>query len=140
MFKTILLPIDVNHPESWDKALPMARRLLAPDGTLHLLGIVHDIGSAMVAAALPPNFEEISLKHMKSALEDFRLEHCADLSCETHVGHGHVADTIVRAADKAGAEVIVMASHPPSDLRTLLVGSNADRVVRHATLPVMVVR
>ena len=31
MFKTILLPIDLQHASSWDQALPMARRLLAAD-------------------------------------------------------------------------------------------------------------
>ncbi|MEO0363828.1 MAG: universal stress protein, partial [Pseudomonadota bacterium] len=31
-------------------------------------------------------------------------------------------------------------SHPPDELRSLLVGSHAEKVVRHATTPVLVVR
>lgn len=44
MLDSVLLPIDLQHEESWNKALPQARDLLKPGGTLHLLGIVPDIG------------------------------------------------------------------------------------------------
>lgn len=140
MFSNILLPIDLNHEQSWTKALPMAKGVLAPGGRLHVLGIVHDFGSALVAAHFPADFEAKALTHMKEALSGFTEANCGDVNVETHVGHGHVADRILNAASEVGADLIVMASHPPSDLRTLLVGSNADRVVHHAEVPVLVVR
>lgn len=140
MFDTVLLPVDLNHPESWEKALPMARKVLAPGGTLHVLGIVHDFGSAMVSQYFPPDFETKALQHMKEALDAFAAEHCAGIDAQVHVGHGHVPEKIIAAATDVKAELIVMASHPPDELRTLLVGSSADKVVRHAPIPVLVVR
>jgi nucleotide-binding universal stress UspA family protein len=141
MFKSVLLPIDLNHPASWEKALPMARDLVAPDGTLHILGIVHDIGSAMVASVLPEHFVEHQLEQMKAALDTFATDNVGKSTpCQTHVGHGHVPETVLHVASDTMADLIVMASHPPDDLRSLLVGSYADKVVRHATIPVLTVR
>ena len=57
-----------------------------------------------------------------------------------HVGHDHVPEAILKAAGAVGAEAIVMASHPPDDLRALFIGTNAAKVVRHAEVPVLVVR
>lgn len=141
MFDNILLPIDPNHPASWKKALPMALKLVGDSGTLHVLGIVHDLGAASIASFLPADFEKNALRKMKDELEEFISAHVpAGKTAMAHVGHGHVPEHILSAADDVGADIIVMASHPPDELMTLLVGSNADKVVRHAKHPVLVVR
>lgn len=141
MFRNILLPIDIEHPESWEKALPMAVELTGTAGTLHILGIVHDIGSAWFAGALPRDFEAQSLQNMKSSLNGFAAEKLpGNLRVKTHVGHGHIAEHILKAAKTIEADLIVIAAHRPDDLRTLLIGSNSGKVVRHATIPVLTVR
>lgn len=141
MFHNILLPIDIEHPESWEKALPMAVDLTGSDGTLHLLGIVHDIGSAWVSQSLPRDFEAKSLQNMKARLNAFAADKLpGQARVKTHVGHGHVAEHILKAAKTIGADLIVIAAHHPDDLRTLLIGSNSGKVVRNATIPVLTVR
>ncbi len=142
MFDKVLLPIDVNHPESWQTALPAAQRCAGPEGEIHLLGIVHDLGAAaMVTSYLPPGFEKTAMESLKGQMEDFAAAEFKDGPRPTvHVGHGHVPETILRIAENIGANLIVMASHPPSDFQTLLIGSNADKVVRHAPIAVLVVR
>ncbi|TNF22179.1 MAG: universal stress protein [Rhodobacteraceae bacterium] len=140
MFDTILLPIDLNHPASWEKSLPMARKLAGETGTIHVLGIVHDLGAAMVAAYLPADYEKQALDRMKRELEGFIATHMSGVKSSLRVGHGHVPEAILLTARKIDADMIVMASAPPDDFRTFLVGSNADKVVRHSTLPVLVVR
>ena len=141
MFKNILLPVDVEHPESWGKALPMAVELAGTTGTLHLLGVVHDIGSAWVAQSLPRDFEATSLQMMKTRLADMAAQEVPQgLTVKTHVGHGHIAERILMAADSVGADLIVIAALHSDDLRTLMVGSNSGKVVRHAKIPVLTVR
>lgn len=141
MFDKVLLPVDINHPESWKNALPAARRCAGAVGQIHLLGIVHDLGSAMVSSFLPENFEKTAMEKLKASLEELAgKEFSSGEKVETHVGHGHVPETILRVADQIGADLIVMASHPPNDFQTLLVGSNADKVVRHSPIPVLTVR
>lgn len=141
MFDKVLLPIDINHPESWKTALPAAKQCAGAQGEIHLLGIVHDLGSAMISSFLPENFEQTAMENLKAGLIDLAgKQFPAASKVETHVGHGHVPETILRIAEQINADLIVMASHPPNDFQTLLVGSNADKVVRHSTIPVLTVR
>ncbi|WP_413717980.1 universal stress protein [Silicimonas sp. MF1-12-2] len=141
MFDKILLPVDINHPESWANALPAAKRCAGEGGEIHLLGIVHDLGSAMISSYLPENFEQTAMENLKAKLEELAASELSSSDkFETHVGHGHVPETILRIAEQIGADLIVMASHPPNDFQTLLVGSNADKVVRHSPIPVLTLR
>jgi len=141
MFKNILLPIDLNHDGSWEKALPTALHMAGAQGRLHVLGIVHDLGAAMVAAYLPADFEKTAMERLKADLQAFVAAKIpGNAAVEVHVGHGHVPETILRTATHVGADAIVMASHPPHELQTLLIGSNADKVVRHSEITVVVVR
>jgi nucleotide-binding universal stress UspA family protein len=50
------------------------------------------------------------------------------------------ADAIIAAAKKAGADVIVMASHGRKGLEKLLLGSETQKVLTKSKLPVLVVR
>lgn len=141
MLNEILLPIDLQHEVSWKEALPMALKLLEPGGTLHLLGIVHDVGNAWVASYLPKGYEKKALEAMKADLGAFvSREIGPDIKVKTHVGHGHVAETILKMAKKTDAKLIVMASQRPDQLRTFRVGSQADRVVHHSPVSVLVIR
>ncbi|WP_176562627.1 universal stress protein [Paracoccus liaowanqingii] len=141
MHDTVLLPIDLQHPESWEKALPAAQRLAGDQGVIHLLGIVHDFGSSMVATFLPKGYEKAVLQQMKQALDDFATKHFPDEArVQIHVGHGHVAETILKAATKYKADLIVMASDNPDELRSIRVSRDVNAVVRHSPVSVMVVR
>ncbi|WP_425100890.1 universal stress protein [Tropicibacter sp. S64] len=142
MFDTILLPIDPHHAESWEKALPVALHLCGDSGTLHVLGIVHDLGAAAsVASFLPADFEKSALQKMGADMDAFVAANVpAGRTAVVHVAYGHVPQRILSAAEEIGAGLIVMASQPPDELVTLLVGSNAGRVVRHARQSVLVVR
>ena len=89
MFDTILLPIDLTHPESWEKALPAARKCAGATGTTHILGIVHDLGSAMVASYLPVGFEQKALTDMQAALQEFHQKHLPSAQVHIIPGSGH---------------------------------------------------
>lgn len=141
MFDKVLLPVDINHPESWELALPAARKCAAPDGEIHLLGIVQDLGSALVASFLPKDFEQRAMETLKAGLSEIAERELSDYPrVEVHVAHGRIPETILRIAGSIKADLVVMASHPPHDLETMLVGSSTDKVVRNASIPVMVVR
>lgn len=141
MIKSILLPIDMQHESSWVRALPMARSILQPGGELHLLGVVHDVGNAWVASYLPKGYEKKALEDLKAALQAFARDKLPDLpGVQTHVGYGHVAETIIAMAARVHADLIVMASQSPDELRTFRIASQGDRVARHAPTSVLLVR
>lgn len=141
MFKNILLPIDLQHAPSWEQALPLARQMLDAGGKLHILGIVHDVGNAWVASYLPKGYEKRALEEMKAQLGAFVARELPGVTdVVTHVGHGHVAETVVAMAAKIHADLIILAANPPDELRTFRISASADRVVRHSPVSVMIVR
>ena len=52
---------------------------------------------------------------------------------------GNIWRTIIRIAERAEADLIVLASHRP-EMKDYLIGANAASVARHARCSVLVVR
>jgi nucleotide-binding universal stress UspA family protein len=138
----ILIAVDLNHDASWEKALPEAvREARSRKATLHLLAIVPDFGMSMVRDFFPEGFEKKALEETMMQLKDFTAKHVPEgIDWQVHIGHGDIDREILGTAEKLGVDLIVMASHPPSEMRTFLVGSHADRVVHRAPVSVLVVR
>lgn len=57
-----------------------------------------------------------------------------------HVRKGKAFDQICREAKHLSADLIIISTHGYTGLKHVLLGSTAERVVRHATCPVLVVR
>jgi nucleotide-binding universal stress UspA family protein len=53
---------------------------------------------------------------------------------------GRVADVIVRAAKKQRADLLVLGTHGRRGLTRMVMGSDAELVVRYAPVPVLLVR
>jgi nucleotide-binding universal stress UspA family protein len=142
MFKSILVPVDLNDPESWRRALPVAVGMArAGASELHITSVVPDFGSATVQSYFPPDFEKQAMQRAETELERVVAETVpADLPCKVHLEHGSIRAHILDQAKRSGADLIVMAAHPPDQLREFLLGSHADWIVRHAHISVLVVR
>jgi nucleotide-binding universal stress UspA family protein len=59
---------------------------------------------------------------------------------ETHVGVGHPADQVLKAAAARGADLIVVGHRGRSLIREWITGSTSRRIVEHANCSVLVVR
>jgi len=57
-----------------------------------------------------------------------------------YVADGYPGEAIVECAGECGADLIVMASHGRRGLNRLLLGSQANAVITHSKVPVLVVR
>jgi nucleotide-binding universal stress UspA family protein len=64
----------------------------------------------------------------------------ADIPCDYTMIHGVPFQAIIETARTAHADLIVMGTHGRTGLRHVLLGSVAERVVRLAPCPVLVVR
>jgi len=62
------------------------------------------------------------------------------LQVDATVRRGDVTEEILRHADERRADLIVMSTHGRSGLGRWVYGSIADRVLRHASVPVLLVR
>ena len=142
MSNIVLCPVDLAHDDSWQIALPAAvSEAKMRSAALHLMTIIPDFGSVLVAEAFPAGFAETTAAKSLERLKALKAEYVpAEIATETHVTHGHPAEQILEFADKLGATLIVLASHQPDILRSFFVGSVADKVVHHAKQSVLVVR
>ncbi|MET0363486.1 MAG: universal stress protein [Sphingobium sp.] len=139
MFRSILVPVDLDEPASWDKALEAGIALSRQFGaSLALATVVPDLRLILEAQQAPITLEEM-LETARARLDVLAdtLEGSDGIS--RHVEAGGIYSTILAIADTVHADLIVMASHHPA-MKDYLLGSNASRVVRHATCSVMVVR
>jgi len=59
---------------------------------------------------------------------------------KTVITEGHPAEEIVKIAESEDVSLIVVGSHGKSNLKSVLIGSVSEDVVRRATRPVTVVR
>jgi nucleotide-binding universal stress UspA family protein len=138
MFKSILVPLDLDEPGSWKKALPVAQDLTkSGDARLSLGTVISDWDATRNAQWSP-----IGLRRMIGEAERKLRKIAEAAGSEPHGVHatiGAVGAGIIEIAMQVEADLIVLASHKPG-MRDHLIGANALHVVRHAPCSVFVVR
>lgn len=142
MFKNILLAVDLNHEASWKKALPVAlANCKSFGGRLHVIMVMPDFGMPLVATQFPKDFIKKLHDETERHLKEFVDKHVApEVDAEYHaLAGGTVYELILKYAKDRNVDLIVMAAYRP-DLKTYLLGPNAERVARHASASVLVVR
>ncbi len=77
----------------------------------------------------------------KSSLEflDKSKWYLGDTGIQTLVREGDVADTILDTAKELKADIIVMGSHSRKWLEAIVLGSAAEKVLRHTTVPLYII-
>lgn len=130
---------------------PMADRAIDhaietfPDATLTLLHVIDPVGSVnasegggIVIAEQWYENAESRAEAVCEAAADRAAEH--GVEAQTAIEVGRPAKTIVAYASDHDVDHVVMGSHGRKGLDRLLTGSVAEHVVRHASVPVTVVR
>jgi nucleotide-binding universal stress UspA family protein len=143
--KKILVPTDFG--EAADGALSYARALARNFGaSIDVLHVVEDAAARMFAAdiyvVMPPTLQK-ELEDAARAELDKRLIDNDPHPLPMHpavVTSNAPAMTILNYAKETGPDLIVMGTHGRGPMAHLLMGSVAERVVRLAGCPVLVVR
>ena len=139
MYSSILVPIDLEEPSSWSKAVPTALALARCfKARLTLATVVAAEAAAREAQWSAIGFREL-LSTAQARLGLLADELCGETPLDTRVGTGSIGGGIIDLAEQVEADLIVLASHRP-EMRDWLIGANASRVVRHARCSVLVVR
>lgn len=145
----ILVPIDLAHESSWQKALPQGFQMAENQGSdLVLMTVVPEIIAGLdwryAIRGEQHGSEELDTQQLvedaKTRLAQIGSEYApAGMGFEVIARHGTVYAEILDVADEIGADQIVMAAHRPS-LADYLIGPNTASVVRHAKCSVTVIR
>jgi nucleotide-binding universal stress UspA family protein len=140
LFRRILVPHDFS--DEADQALRVAAQLASGGGgrldVLHVIEPYYGPADLTYAAMVPP--PESLVPEQRRDLEERVAKVLGPKGprVTVQVTVGHPATEIVRAAEKA--DTIVMATMGRTGLGHLLIGSVAEKVVRHSPVPVLTVR
>ncbi len=143
MFTRILVPIDFSEPAAaaLDYAIALATRFGA---SLELLHVIDDpVGAGVLAGdgfiTQSPEEQATATAEAESRLAAFASAAHPRVPMTTTVTHGRAALRICEVAREAPADLIVIGTHGRKGLSHVLLGSVAERVVRHASAPVLTV-
>jgi len=144
MIATMLVPLD-GSPFA-EAALPSAQWFASrTDARLHLFH-AHQPVPVLVgvteALASAPSPDLGAIRRERSYLDDTakRLGLVGGVAVQTDFGDGPAGAEIVEEVARIGADLIVMATHGRGALGRLWLGSVADHVVRHAGVPILLIR
>jgi nucleotide-binding universal stress UspA family protein len=141
MFKKILVPLDGSELSA--KIIPqvadLARSQNADLVLLNVYSLYSDWGEPISDKEKAPNEDEvIKIKKCKAYLTKTAHD-LQGLKTSIVCIKGTPAEEIVSYADKHGVDLIAMATHGRSEVAWVL-GSVAQKVVSHATIPVLLLR
>ncbi|MDD9923451.1 MAG: universal stress protein [Boseongicola sp.] len=137
MFSRIMIPVDLKHTHQLGKALSVSAEMARNYGSeLHLVGVT--MSAPTEIAPTPEAFaEKLGEFAARCATElGVAFHHHAEISNDMRIDLDEVLEN---AAEKFGADLIVMASHVPG-LAEHVFASNAGYLASHASMSVMVVR
>lgn len=141
--KKILVPTDFSHCAiaAGDLAVDLAVRLQAE---VHFYTRIHvhplwDQLPDRTATDFPESFARIS--ETKKRFSQLRKRYRSrSPQLITSYSHGHLIRVLSRYIDQEHIDLIVMGSHGQHSVGDFLFGSNAQKIVKHAPCPVMVVK
>jgi nucleotide-binding universal stress UspA family protein len=139
-FQRVLAPIDFSASAA--RVVEMAGRVVDDGGEIVLLHVVDWVPTVVEGAFVGmPNVQETNRVRDQSMqkLEEMRRAH-AGLPIRVEVVEGQPAAEIVDLAKRLPADVVVIGTHGRTGIGHLLLGSVAERVLRRASCPVLVVR
>jgi len=142
MYHKILLPVDLNEESSWAKALPTAITLCQTfDASLHVVTVVPDFKMPMVGAYFPKDFSQKAHAAVKEAQHEFIQKHVPEtINTQSVIVDGSPWEAIIKVGKQLDIDLIVMASHTKHKFVDYVLGPNAEHVVHHAKMSVMIVR
>jgi nucleotide-binding universal stress UspA family protein len=142
LYRKILVPLDGS--KTAQGVLPHAKALAYSEGAeIILLDVAANpalefaFSDPSIAAKSVAEQEERGKKYIKGIESQLKS---AGFKVSTVLRTGPAADVILKVAEEMQVDVITMSTHGRSGVARWLMGSVADRVVRHSKSPVMLIR
>lgn len=140
--KKLLVPVDFSShsAKALDYALGLARQF---EGKVYLLHSypIHVGRNAPYGMVVPENFEQecrdAATQHLHQWVEKVSAE---GIPVEAIVTPTFASEAIVKQAEQIDADLIVMGTRGLTGVTHVLLGSVAERTIRHAPCPVMTVK
>lgn len=139
--KKIIVPIDFSkHSEyALETAATFAKKYHAEILALHML----ELSNALLSNS-QNQLQAETIFYLKLAEQKFQdfldKPYLKDVNVTPIVKHFKVFSEVSEVAKQHDVDLIIMGSHGVSGLKETFLGSNTEKVVRHANIPVLVVK
>jgi nucleotide-binding universal stress UspA family protein len=141
--RRILVPLDFSglSRQALGSAVPLARKYRAKISLVHVVQLPVVMEALPGGSAyLPVNTDDL-LNAAKAHLAELATRLVPrELLDQTVVAEGNPAYEVISTAESLKADLIVLSTNGRSGLKRVLLGSTAERIVRHAHCPVLTVR
>ena len=147
MYNTILVPIDVGYIEQSIQSLTKASKLIG-DNEIIVLHVVEAVPEFMTKLANGISFDDNESGGIDSAHFDNTANATKELEAlveksgvkaRIEVRKGRSYDCIFESANENKVDLVIINSHQ-SDIQHFLLGSTAEKVVRHVPCAVLIER
>jgi nucleotide-binding universal stress UspA family protein len=139
--KKIIVPIDFSEYSEYalETAAILAKKNNAEILALHMLEISEAILTRVDGEI---QMETIFfLKLAKKKFDEFlNKEYLKGITITPIIKHFKVFSEVNELAEEHSADIIVMGSHGASGFKEFFIGSNTEKVVRHSSIPVLVIK
>jgi len=144
MFKRIIVPLDGSNKA--ERAIPVAARIArASKGSIIFLQVVTvplEIGSQVIPLS---GYSSTTLDNDINTATNYlaaiaRRAELDGIGLKMKVLTGTAAQKIQDVVEEEQADLVVMCSHGDTGIKRFMVGSVAQKVARHSTVPVFVLR
>jgi nucleotide-binding universal stress UspA family protein len=147
MYKRMLVPVDgsptsklgLRHAIGLAKPLGAAVCLLHVVDELSVIPAVDAVGLVDLATLIA-GLKEVGRQVLEESAQYAAKQGVATEETQLESHGAHVSHVIAEHAKTWRADVICMGTHGRRGLNRLLLGSDAERVLREATLPMLLVR
>lgn len=139
--KKIIVPIDFSkHSEyALKTAALLAKKYDLTVYALHML----DLQEFSISES-PSSHQEKGVFFLKLAEKKFKSflakEYLKDVHLVPIIKHYKVFSEVNKVAEEVNADLVIMGSHGATGLKEFFVGSNTEKVIRYANLPVLIVK
>ncbi len=145
MYSRILVPIDGSESSKrgLEEAIKLAHALNGSIRLIHVVDIWSLLSSEATAASYDNLFEMLRLEGEQLLREGSAAVERRGVEVDTVLLEApdvQIGECIVRKAREYQADLIVCGTHGRRGVRRLLMGSDAEYIVRHSTVPVLLIR
>jgi len=141
MYNKILIPLDLEHIEMFKRAIAVAEQLFGEaGGEIHSLYVdqtrIHGTSFTQLSSEVARHARKEALRHASHIFQKFVPVH---LRGDCRIANGVVYDEILEEEARIRPDLILIAAGKPG-VSSYLLGSNAEKVLRHARGSVFVLR
>jgi universal stress protein A len=140
--ETILVAIDFSKPSqaALEAAIELARVTGAKLHVFHAFELPIPAVTPYEVAIPSAYLEETRRAAQARLAQALERAAAAGVDAESHLGEGAAAQAISKAAEELDADLVVMGTHGHTGLKHIVLGSVAERTLRHAPCSVLTVK